>query len=371
MKKPDPALVRLLFFIAGLLTIVVSLIVLRRIFLPLFLGLGLAYLFDPAVSWLERHHWSRVWGVVLLSVVLLLVLVGVVLYLVPALGEQITHLRDRLPRYSERLRAEMGPWLERLRARYPSMIEELQTRVVDGVKENWPRLAKSVGAWAGGAFASLGGFFLFLLNLVFVPVFAFYLLVDFPKLKKGILGLIPVPYREVIHERMSEVDQAVSGFLRGQLTIALILAAINSIGLMIIGVPLGLLIGILSGLANMIPYMALVVGVVPAVLLCWVEYQSWGRVIAVVAVFSGAQLLEGTVLSPRILGKSVQLHPVWVLLAILVGGSLFGFFGVLLAVPVAAAIHVFTRHWLAAYRQSRLYRAQPAPQAPGPPDTLV
>lgn len=369
MKKPDPALARLLVFIAGLLAIVVVLIVLRRIFLPLFLGLGIAYLFDPAVSWLERHGWSRVWGVVALTVLLLLVLVGVVLYLVPAVGEQITHLRDQFPRYSERLREQLNPWLERLRARYPVAIEQLQTRLVDGVKENWPRLVKSFGAWVGGAFASLGGFFLFLLNLVFVPVFAFYLLVDFPKLKRGILGLIPVPYREVIHERLREVDQAVSSFLRGQLTIAIVLAAINSVGLLILGVPLGLLIGILSGIANMIPYMALVVGLLPAMVLCWVEYQSWGRVLAVVAVFSGAQLLEGTVLSPRILGKSVQLHPVWVLLAILVGGSLFGFFGVLLAVPIAAAIHVFTRHWLAAYRQSRLYRAQPAATSSGPGDT--
>lgn len=371
MKKPDPALVRLLFFIAGLLAIMVMLIVLRRIFLPLFLGLGMAYLFDPAVSWLEKHGWSRVWGVVALSIVLLLVLVGVVLYLVPAVGEQITHLRDQLPRYSERLREQMSPWLERLRARYPAIIEELQGRLVDGVKENWPRLVKSLGAWVGGAFASLGGFFLFLVNLVFVPVFAFYLLVDFPKLKKSVLGLIPVPYRDVIRERLREVDQAVSGFLRGQLTIALVLAAINSLGLLILGVPLGLLIGILSGLANMIPYMALVVGLLPAMALCWVEYQSWGRVLAVVAVFSGAQLLEGTVLSPRILGKSVQLHPVWVLLAILAGGSLFGFFGVLLAVPVAAAIHVFTRHWLSSYRQSRLYRSQPASGSPGSPESPV
>lgn len=371
MKKPDPALVRLLFFVGGLLAIVVVLIVLRRIFLPLFLGLGLAYLFDPVVSWLERHGWSRVWGVAALTLVLLLLLAGVVLYLVPAVGEQVSHLRDQLPRYSERVREQLHPWLERLRARYPVMIEELQTRLVDGVKENWPRLAKSIGAWVGNAFASLGGFFLFLLNLVFVPVFAFYLLVDFPKLKKGVLGLIPVPFRGVIHDRLREVDEAVSSFLRGQLTIALVLAAINSIGLLILGVPLGLLIGLLSGLANMIPYMALVVGLLPAMALCWVEYQSWGRVLAVLAVFSGAQLLEGTVLSPRILGKSVQLHPVWVLLAILVGGSLFGFFGVLLAVPVAAAIHVFTRHWLTAYRQSRLYRARPASDPSNPSDISV
>ena len=147
-----------------------------------------------------------------------------------------------------------------------------------------------------------------------------------------------------------------ASFVRGQLTIALILAAINATGLMILQVPLGLGIGLIAGLANMIPYMALIVGLAPALILAWVEHQSWVTLLLVGAVFGGAQLLEGTVLSPRILSKSVNLHPVWVLLAIIAGGSLFGFFGMLLAVPVAAATQVFVKHWLELYRESAIYR---------------
>ena len=156
---------------------------------------------------------------------------------------------------------------------------------------------------------------------------------------------------------MREVDEAISSFLRGQLTIAFILACIDSIGLLLLGVPLGLVIGIVAGLANMAPYMSLVIGLLPALLLSWAEHGSAARLVGVFGVFGGAQLLEGAVLSPRILAKRVHLHPVWVLLAILAGGNLFGFFGMLLAVPTAAALQVYARHAVAAYKRSRVYGA--------------
>ena len=192
-----------------------------------------------------------------------------------------------------------------------------------------------------------------------MPVFAFYLLVDLPHVKKALIGLVPVAYRDVVVSRVSEVDRAISSFVRGQLVIALILAGINAVGLMLLDVPFGLGIGLIAGLANMIPYMALVVGLVPALLLAWAEHQEIARLVGVVLVFSGAQALEGMVLSPRILGKSVNLHPVWVLLAIIAGGSFFGFVGMLAAVPVAAAIQVFTKHWLEVYRNSAIYKSGP------------
>jgi predicted PurR-regulated permease PerM len=192
-------------------------------------------------------------------------------------------------------------------------------------------------------------------------VFAFYLLVDLPHIKEGISGLIPVPYREKALSRLGEVNEAISSFLRGQLTIAMMLATVNSIGLMLLGVPLGLVIGIVAGLANMVPYMSLIIGLVPALLLCWAEHGSAARLLGVMGVFGGAQLLEGVVLGPRILSASVNLHPVWVLLAIIAGGNLYGFFGMLLAVPVAAAIQVYARHGVRAYKASAIYGASAVP----------
>lgn len=356
MKRPDPAILRLVVFVGGLLALLVLLIVFREVLLPLLLGLLIAYLLDPAVSWFERHKRSRLFGVVVIVAVLVLALALVAVFLVPALGNQLERLADRLPEYQQQMRSQLEPLFARLEARYPDEIEGFQARAVDSIRENFFKLAGSVGRAVRGAFSNLFGFVLALLNLVFVPVFAFYLLVDLPKVKQGLLGLVPISYQEVVIARVSEVDRAISSFVRGQLVIAIILATINAIGLMLLDVPFGLGIGMIAGLANMIPYMALVVGLLPALALAWAEHQEILRLVGVVAVFSGAQALEGMVLSPRILGKSVNLHPVWVLLAIIAGGSFFGFVGMLAAVPVAASIQVFAKHWLEAYRNSAVYR---------------
>lgn len=368
MRRPDPTVLRLLVFLGALLTVLVTLILLRRIVMPLLLGLTIAYFLDPAVSAFERRGSSRAVATVLLAFIALLMLAAVVLLVVPSLVDEAERLAERFPEYREEVQQRIEPLLDRLRARYPAQLAVAEERLRGFLEENFPRLAGSIARQAGQLFGSVMGFILFLLNLIFVPVFAFYLLVDMPKVRRGVRRLIPVPYRESVLARLGEVDQALSSFVRGQLTIALTLGLINGIGLSLLGVPLGFAVGMIAGLANMIPYMALVVGLAPALLLCWVDSQSWPLMAGVVAIFTGAQMLEGMVLSPRILGKSVQLHPVWVLLAVIVGGSLFGFFGMLIAVPTAAVIQVFVRHWLAIYRQSDVYlgndETPPSPASP-------
>jgi predicted PurR-regulated permease PerM len=355
LGRADPAVLRLVLFAGALVAVVWVLIAFSEIFLPLMLGLAIAYLFDPAVSWLERRRVPRIAGVVIITLILALLITGFFFYVVPQMNQQVRRLVDRMPEYQERMQETVQPWLERTRARYPEQWEDLRTRAVEGLRENLPRLTEEATDVLRGFFSTVGGVLLFILNLVFVPVFAFYLLVDFPKIRQRVVELIPLPYREITLARVREVDQAVASFLRGQLVIALILAVINSTGLMILDVPMGLVIGIVAGLANMIPYMALVVGLAPALLLSWVEHQSLVNLLGVVLVFTGAQMLEGMVLSPRILGKSVNLHPVWVLLAVIIGGSAMGVLGMLIAVPAAAAIQVFVRHWVAGYKGSRVY----------------
>lgn len=360
-------MVRLAGFALALAALVALLFFARRVFLPLLLGLALAYLLDPAVTWLESRGWSRVLGTSVIAAVAATALVVFLLILVPILAGQVRELVERLPEYRAAIEARIQPLLDRWEASYPEQMSLLRAKAAATVQEKWPQMLESALAGLGSVFSSVLSFLLFLLDLVFVPVFAFYLLVDFPKLKAGTMSLVPVPYRALTSARLSEVDQAVASFLRGQLTIALILAAINGAGLTLLGVPLGLLVGIVAGLANMIPYMALVVGLAPAMLLVWIEHQSLPRLIGVVLVFTGAQMLEGTVLSPRILSKQVNLHPVWVLLAIILGGRLFGVVGMLIAVPAAAAVQVFVRHWLVAYRRSSVYLGDAADEAPAPP----
>lgn len=358
MRRLDPAILRLIAFVGGLLGMLVIVILFRRIFLPLFLGLGIAYLFDPVVSWFERHGRSRVFGVVVIAAVFLLGLGGLVFYVVPTIGDQFERLSHRLPQYSRRLQSQFGPGMVHLQLRYAEELRGLEPRLIEALRESLPSVVSALGNWLKHVFSNLLELVLFLFSFIFIPVFAFYLLVDFPKIKRGLSDLIPVPYRDVTLERVREVDQVISTFLRGQLTIVLCLASINAIGLMLLGVPLWLVIGLAAGFANVIPYMALVVGLLPALLLAWAEQQSLWQLVGVVAVLGGGQLLEGTVLSPRILGRSLNLHPVWVLLAVIAGGSLFGFFGMLVAVPAAATIQVFVRHWLKAYRESRIYRGE-------------
>ncbi len=372
MRKIPPAFLRLAVFAGGLAAIVGVLIAGREIFMPLLVGLAIAYLADPAVTWFADRGRSRLLGIVVLAAALALAVAGFLLYVVPTIESQFQHLSASLPRYMASLKAQLLPWLAGLEQRFPRQYADVRDRATQALRDNFPRLATALSAWLAKVLGSLLNFFLFLLDLVFVPVFAFYLLIDFPAIKRRALDLVPLPYRALTLERAREVDAAIYGFVRGQATVAAILAVLNSIGLMALGVPLGLAIGLAAGLANVIPYMSLVVGLLPAAALCWAEHQSEARVLGVVALFAGTQLLEGTFLSPRILGKNVDLHPVWVLLAIIVGGSLFGFIGMLIAVPAAAAIQVFASHWADSYRGSRIYlgdgdegTAPPVPPAAG------
>jgi predicted PurR-regulated permease PerM len=356
VRKPSSALVRLIVTVGVLIAVLALVYALRDILLPLFLALAIAYVANPAVTWFERRGSSRTTGTFVIALVLALLATGFFLYLIPAIGAQVRHLEERLPQYVARIRSQFLPWLAGLELRFPKQYAELQLRARAALAEQMPRIAGGTTAWLGHVLGSLANLVLFFLDLVFVPVFAFYLLVDLPKIKQKVHELIPLPYREVVVARMHELDVAVSSFVRGQLTIAAILAVIDATGLVLLGVPLGLVLGLLAGLANFVPYMSLVVGLAPALLLSWAEDQSTAKLLGVVAVFAGGHLLEGMFLSPRILSRSVDLHPVWVLLSIIVGGSLFGLVGMVLAVPTAAAVQVFLRHAMESYRRSRIYQ---------------
>jgi predicted PurR-regulated permease PerM len=347
---------RLLIFAGALIAILAVLIVYSEIFWPLLLALAIAYLLDPPVTWLERHGLPRAVGVLVTGLLFLLAMTVALLFLVPAIGNQLHRLVERLPEYWESLRRTAEPWLARVQAQFPTPLQDLPQTIIRAIQDNVPQVASSAGKIVTTLFGNLLDVVLLVLSLAFVLVFTFYVLRDFPQIKARSFELVPVPYRGVTRERLAEVDDVVSGFVRGQLTIALVVGLLNAGGLTLLGVPMGLLIGLGAGFGNLIPYMSIVIGLVPALLLSWLEQGSLARLLAVLGLFIGVQMLEGAVLSPRILGRNVNLHPVWVLLAVIAGGNLFGFLGMLLAVPVAGAVQVFARHWLAAYRDSALYR---------------
>jgi len=250
----------------------------------------------------------------------------------------------------------LRPWLARVTGQLPPQAQKLPQTLIRALQGEVPQLATSIGHFATNLFSNLMDVLLLLISLLFVLVFTFYLLRDFPRIRVATFDLVPIPYRPLVRERLREVSEVVSGFVRGQLTIAAINGTIYAIGLTLIGVPMGLVLGLAAGLGNLVPYMSVVVGLAPALLLSWVEQQSLTRLLMVLALFGAVVLHEDLVLRPRILGKSVKLHPVWILLAVIAGGELFGIFGMVIAVPVAGVVQVFLRHWLVAYRNSRLYR---------------
>jgi predicted PurR-regulated permease PerM len=217
-------------------------------------------------------------------------------------------------------------------------------------------------------FTGLANFIVGVLNILLVPVMVFYLLRDFDILRARFYTLLPPHWRPIVAAWLGEIDHALGGFLRGQCTIALILATIYAVGLALIGVPLGALLGIIAGLANLVPYMSIVAGLVPTLVLFLLsEAPSVGGVLSIILLFLGGQLLEGVYLSPRIMGRETGLHPVVVLVAILVGGTLFGLLGIVLAVPATAVLQVALHRWHQAWQATWPPPAAPMPPSPLPP----
>ena len=207
------------------------------------------------------------------------------------------------------------------------------------------------GLWSGGVA------FLHLLSLVIItPVVAFYLVRDWDRIVAHVDSLLPVTAAPTIREQVGKIDSTISAFVRGQATVCLVLAATYAVALTLIGLPFGLLVGIGAGLISFIPYIGASVGLIVGLAIAYAHFDQWAPIVGVAAVFLAGQTAESYVLTPRLVGDRVGLHPVWIMFALLAGGALFGFTGVLLAVPAAAVIGVLVRFAIARYRDSDLYR---------------
>jgi len=206
-----------------------------------------------------------------------------------------------------------------------------------------------------GSVAGLFSFILLLANLVIIPVVMFYLLRDYDLINKKMLSFVPARSREQVLSLIKEIDGVLAGFVRGQLMVGLIMAGLYSIGLFFCGTPMSLFIGLLAGLASLVPYLGLVFGFVPAAILTFMQTQDWVLVFGVAGVFAVVQGLEGMIITPRIVGEKIGLHPVAIILAVLLGAEFFGLVGVIVSVPVAAALNVLVTHGLNEYKSSSFY----------------
>lgn len=352
---------RRLAVLGSLLAVGFLLHLLSPILMPFLVALALAYLWDPVVDRLERLGLSRTLGVSVVFLVSTLVLLGLILVLVPLLGRQMHVVAAKVPVAVEWFRNALLPWLQR-----EFQISEADIpleRIKDALMANW----KSAGGIVQGLLVSATSSSLALLgwlaNLVLIPVVGFYLLRDWDRMVAWIRETLPRPWEPTATGLARECDEVVGAFLRGQFLVMLALGICYTVGLMLLGLDLALLIGMLAGLASIVPYLGLVFGVGAASIAALLQFGDWHPLIGVAAVFVAAQLLEGMYLTPKLVGDRIGLHPVAVIFAVMAGGQLFGFTGVLLGLPASAVIMVLLRHLHDRYRSSAIYGVRIEPVA--------
>ena len=341
--------------LAAVASLAAVLSLLSEIMLPFVAGMAVAYFLDPLADRLEKWRCSRTLATSLITAAFFVLAVAMVVVLFPLLQAQLTNFLTRVPDYASRLREFAIPLLERL-----------ETDLTPAQMEKLGDAARAYGAQAIGWIAELlkrlwsGGVALLqLLSLIVItPLVTFYLLRDWDRIVARIDALLPREAAPTFRARFKEIDEMLAGFVRGQASVCLILGILYAVGLTAVGLDFGLLVGLGTGLISFVPYFGMLVGLAVGLGMAFAQFHELLPIGLVAAVFAAGQIVEGQFLTPKLVGERVRLHPAWVIFALLAGGALFGFTGILLAIPAAAVIGVLVRFGIERYTQSRLYRGE-------------
>ena len=325
--------------------------VLRDVLLPFVAGIAIAYFLDPLTSKLQKKMHSRIAAVCVVSAILILLVLLCIFIVVPIVQKQLSIFIANLPVYAGLLWSKIEPYAMELKRLFPQQADDLRQTVAEHFSSGFKILLKTVQKLLSSSMAVINLFSLLLIT----PVVAFYLLRDWTGFCLSIRRLLPRAEARTIRSLLSEMNDIISGFVRGQATVCLCLGIFYAVGLTLAGLDLGLLIGLGIGALSFIPYVGSTVGFVLSLSLAAVQFDDWKHIAVVVVIFFTGQMLEGNVLTPKLVGEKVGLHPVWVMFALLAGATLFGFLGVLIAVPVAAIIGVLVRFAIQKYMESPLY----------------
>ncbi|WP_333680359.1 AI-2E family transporter [Dyella sp.] len=343
--------------LAIIITIGLLVWLLAPVLMPFAVAAMLAYLSDPLADRLERLGLGRTLAVSIVFVVLILAIAAALLLLVPLIARQVENLVQNFPRYLEWGRDTALPWLQAKLHLDPKAFDA--ERLVDQIKEH----LGSIGTVLGTISRSSVSVVAWLTNLVLIPVVWFYLLRDWDRLVAWIDRMLPRSVQPTVEHLARESDAVLGAFVRGQLLVMLALAIYYGVALTLVGISVGPLIGMVAGLLSFVPYLGFITGFAAAIIASLVQHGDWANLLMVVGVFVVGQLLEGYVLVPRLVGEKIGLHPVAVIFAVLAGGYLFGFLGVLLALPAASVILVLLRYLAQRYRLSDLYTEKGAPDS--------
>ncbi|MEH6588888.1 MAG: AI-2E family transporter [Halioglobus sp.] len=352
-EEPMLPITRWPFVVAVLVFVGLAFYLLQPILLPFVLGGLIAYLGDPLVDWLETHKLNRTVSVSLVFLLFSTIIITAFVVLMPLLLKQLDVLVQKIPLFYAWMTQVAIPWVQ---SRLSVSTEVLPP--VDWSSQlanNWQSLGKLMAQTGRKITGSGVSLLLGIANFALVPVVAFYLMRDWDVLIEKALNIMPLPWQQQVSTMVSEGDEVVGAFLRGQFIVMCALGVIYGTGLWMLGLELALLLGVIAGLASMVPYLGFMVGIVASLIAAYAQFQDWGVLLWVVVIFGIGQMIESMLLTPVLVGDRIGLHPVAVIFALMAGGQLAGFIGVLVALPVAAVITVFVRHALAQYRNSDVY----------------
>ncbi|MGA2448732.1 MAG: AI-2E family transporter [Polyangiaceae bacterium] len=351
---PPPAnhAFRRMVAVAIVFGLVALLYALRGVLVPLFFAFLLAYALDPFVDWLADRRVPRGLAAPIVMVTILGALVTILVYAVPLFVEEVrtaaADLPSQLRGFEDRI--EPAVW-QTFHVRLPHTMGELGV----GLRDKLLSLGPSVLPTAAGALFGTLGYAAVLLSGLIVPVFALYLLIDFDRIVTHAAGLVPRRWYPLVARIARQIHRTLGGYVRGQLVANIVLGALYSTGLRIVDIRLAVPIGVLTGMLAFVPYIGFGCGLTLALTIATLDWQGPGRIVGVLAVMLGVQLLDGLVVTPRIVGRSVGLAPVEVLLTMMAAGTLFGFLGVLLAVPIGAVGKILIQHAVGTYLRSDFY----------------
>lgn len=336
------AVIALLFFYA-----------VKAILLPFVVGILVAYFLDPLADRLERLGLSRNLATLGITLCFFTIIIAALSVLLPLLYQQLEALISALPKliseHEQRLLPQVNGWLHQID---PEIIQKITESIKNASMTILEYAADFIGSVMKSGLAVVN-----LLSLLFVtPVVAFYFLRDWDKMVAKIYSFLPRRHASTIREQLSLIDTTLSGFIRGQTNVCILLGLFYAVGLSIAGLEGGALIGFFTGIATFVPYVGMLFGTIIGLVVAWFQFETWQGVLIVAAVFAVGQIIEGNFVAPKLVGDKVGLHPVWLIFGMLAGGALFGLLGVILAVPVTAVLGVLIRFLTAQYLKSAYYK---------------
>lgn len=361
---------QIFFWLLALAVVIAFLMVFRSILLPFIAGMALAYFLDPVADWFERRGFSRLMATLAILITFIALFAISLVVVIPILVTQAADLGGRIPGYITQLQS--------LLMSESSLLPSWVSDQLGQIKDSFAALLKEGAGLVGTIFQQIWNSGMALLDIaalfVVTPVVAFYLLLDWDNMVAKVDKWVPRDHVGTVRYLAKQIDATIAGFVRGQGSVCIILGLIYAVGLSIVGLNFGLLIGLFAGLISFIPYVGSMVGLVLALIVAIVQFwPDFMMIGAVIAVFALGQFFEGNILQPRLVGKSVGLHPVWLMFALFAFGALFGFVGMLIAVPAAASVGVLVRFAISRYLDSDLYHGtqRPVLQVGGSADDTV